>query len=214
MIKKNCHPIIFLFYCLLASVGYFTSSSLTGAQNIYPDSHNVSSQPHFKNDKQAGNQTAPNIISGQAYVVDGDTIYVKPDKNDKGARKKKFKTRLYGVDAPEIDTPQGAASRQTMIDILSKSNFWTSCHVVTRDVYERYVAICYLGRSMPAVNQRNDNNINLIILRAGYAFAYRRFLTPDNYRDYLGAEQQAQNKRVGFWADDIFVRNYRLKKNF
>lgn len=211
MIKKNLYPIIFLFYCLLASVGYFTSSSLTGAQNIYPDSQPATGQSHFKNDKQTDNQNAPSIISGHAYVVDGDTIYVKPDKNDKGARRKKFKIRLYGVDAPEMDTPQGVASRQTMIDILSKSNFWTSCHVVTRDTYERYVAICYL---LPAANQRNDNNINLIILRAGYAFAYRRFLTPDNYRDYLGAEQQAQNKRVGFWADDIFVRNYRLKKNF
>ncbi len=210
MIKKNLYPIIFLFYCLLASVGYFTSSSLTGAQNIYPDSHGGSSQPDFKNDKQADNQNTLRI-SGHVYVVDGDTIYVKPDKNDKGARRKKFKIRLYGVDAPEMDTPQGVASRQALMNILSKSHFWTSCHVITRDTYGRYVAICYL---LTTANQPNNNNINLIILRAGYAFAYRRFLTPDNYRDYLDAEQQAQNKRVGFWADDIFVRNYRLKKNF
>lgn len=145
---------------------------------------------------------------GRAHVIDGDTIHVW-DKGRYGG--KKWKVRIYGVDAPEMDTRAGVVAKKQMAAVLSKGNFWVACRVRTRDVYERVVAVCYPGQRLLAAEEAS---INIAMLRSGYGFAYRHFLTPDSYREYLAAEKAAHDAGLGFWADKNFVRKYRAKKHF
>ena len=146
-------------------------------------------------------------FTGRALVIDGDTIHVRGGG-------KLWKVRIYGVDAPEMDSMAGVMAKKQMTAILTKSNFWVSCLTHVKDVYGRVVAVCYAGKKLAAGKSDKDDSINLAMLRAGYGFAYRHFLTADDFHDYLAAEQAARDGRRGFWADDEFVRAYRQKKHF
>ncbi|MGI9462121.1 MAG: thermonuclease family protein [Alphaproteobacteria bacterium] len=156
----------------------------------------------------ASGQTNETIIIGRARAIDGDTIMVWQKGFYKG---KGIKIRLYGLDAPEMDSRAGVIAKKAMAQLLTKNQSWVACRTINRDVYHRWVAICYFGRQPLA---KNNNSINLSMLRLGYAFAYRYFLRLDNFRDYLSAERYAQKSNLGFWADKNFVRYYRNKKNF
>lgn len=80
---------------------------------------------------------AEKIISGRAYVVDGDTITIN-----------KNQIRLFGIDAPEINHPYGQKSKWALVH-LCKGRIVTA-KVTEADEYGRFVAKCYLddGRDL------------------------------------------------------------------
>ena len=72
---------------------------------------------------------ADDVISGEARVVDGDTIELD------GVR-----LRLEGVHAPERDEPGGAAATRFMVRLLADRT--VSCAPTGDRSYDRLVAVC------------------------------------------------------------------------
>lgn len=79
------------------------------------------------------------IISGPAYVVDGDTIKVQ-----------KHQIRLFGIDAPEMNHPYGRLARTAMFDLCR--NQTVHAEILEVDNHGRTVAKCHLddGRDLSA----------------------------------------------------------------
>ncbi len=80
-------------------------------------------------------------------VVDGDTIHFKIDQGLDDETK--MSVRLYGVNAPEMSTPEGQAARQFVIEWLYKNMDPTTERVRVytykdrREKYGRYLADVY-----------------------------------------------------------------------
>ena len=120
-------------------------------------------------------------ISGQARVIDGDTIEIDGQR-----------IRLHGIDAPEtrqlcyIDGKQWQCGKDAG-NILSDwiNHRPVTCQERDRDRYGRIVAVCYVG----------DEDLNAWMVLQGLAVAYRRYSL-----DYVEQETDAQLARRGVWA--------------
>ncbi|WP_245435435.1 thermonuclease family protein [Microvirga calopogonii] len=125
-------------------------------------------------------------ISGQADVVDGDTLAIcgRPER-----------IRLYGVDTPEgqqICEDAGGkrylcgSSAADALAAMIGRNGRVTCQEEDRDQYGRIVAVC----------QANGREINAELVRQGWALEYKR------YSDgrYSAAETEARKAKRGLWA--------------
>ena len=116
-------------------------------------------------------------------VGDGDTLRVE----DGG---KKVTIRLACIDAPETaQVPYGMASRR-LLQELAPIGATVQLVIKDRDRYGRTVADIL----------RNGQSINLKMVRAGQAFAYRQYLAKCDAAAYLKAEQEAERAKLGVWA--------------
>lgn len=116
-------------------------------------------------------------------VADGDTLRVIYGSLD-------LTIRLACIDAPETaQEPYGAVARQHLQQLLPVGAVVT----LKPQTMDRY------GRTVAEV-LRNGQSVNLAMLRAGQAFAYRKRLDACNASAYLRAESAAQRQRRGVWA--------------
>ena len=132
------------------------------------------------------------LIEGKAKVTDGDTI--KIEKNT---------VRLHGIDAPEtkqtckfkkMDWNCGLESKIFLLNLIN--NQTVTCNVTDIDKYKRYVAICFI----------NNQNINQIMVRSGWAIAYRYYS-----KDYIEDEAIAKKNNSGIWRGE-FEEPYLYRK--
>lgn len=114
-------------------------------------------------------------------VSDGDTITVID------AHKRSYKIRLDQIDAPESRMPFGFASKKHLSDLIYKKEVSVDIH--QKDVYNRYVGTVYYG----------DANINLYMVRSGYAWAYDKYV---RQLMFLEAENAAKEEKRGLWSDN------------
>jgi len=133
-------------------------------------------------------------------INDGDSIEV--DLASGHAR-----VRLSAIDTPEFDQPYGAessAALKALLPIGSK----VELDVVTQDAFHRLVATVWL------VEGGKRTNINETMLRAGHAWAYRRYM-PDS--KFCEIEQEARSKKAGLWAQPVsnwvYPPEWRFLKN-
>jgi endonuclease YncB( thermonuclease family) len=121
-------------------------------------------------------------IVGRASVIDGDTIEIHGQR-----------IRLHGIDAPEKGQPCfdasgkswrcGPAAANALDEFVGVSP--VACRERDVDRYGRIVATCTL----------RGEDIEAWLVRNGHAMAYRRYSS-----DYIGAEQDAKNAKVGIWS--------------
>ncbi len=137
-------------------------------------------------------------------VSDGDTAHVTTQEGTK------LRIRLYGMDAPETEKrdyrsgklkspgqPYGPEAEKALASLVF--NRQVVVEVVDIDQYRRLVGIIWLG----------NRNINVEMVRGGYAEAYREFLR--NYRtEILAAEAAAKKERRGIWG----LNQYERPKDF
>jgi len=114
-------------------------------------------------------------------VGDGDTLRVQA-----GARA--ITIRLACIDAPETaQSPWGEQSRAYLMQRLPRGRV-VNIQPHTTDRYGRTVAEVI-----------SDLNINLVMVEDGQAFAYRRYLSGCDAKEYLDAESRASRHRYGVW---------------
>jgi len=114
-------------------------------------------------------------------VGDGDTLRVQ-------AGNRAITIRLACIDAPETaQSPYGQQSRAYLQQRLPRGR-QVSIQPHTTDRYGRTVAEVIA-----------DININLVMVEDGQAFAYRRYLSGCDAKEYLAAEFRASRHRSGVW---------------
>ena len=140
-------------------------------------------------------------------VSDGDTIHVTtPEKT-------KLTVRLYGIDAPETPKinqhtghinkpgqPFGEKSWKALnAKIMEKQ---VRLDIIEIDRYKRMVGMIWIG----------DRNINLEMVREGYAEAYTEFLKKPYRTEFLSAEREARSAKRGIWGLPDYERPRDFKK--
>tara|TARA_B100001769_G_C22020029_1_gene548120 strand:- start:278 stop:772 length:495 start_codon:yes stop_codon:yes gene_type:complete len=128
-------------------------------------------------------------ISGNAKIIDGDTIKIDNKK-----------IRLHGIDAPEIKQlckkiflslsfisfekkyECGEISKNKLKSYIQNRSI--KCKIEGVDRYKRILGTCY----------KNTININSLMVRNGYAVAYKKYS-----KKYLNVELEAKKEKLGLW---------------
>jgi len=114
-------------------------------------------------------------------VMDGDTVMVLRDG-------KKVKVRLANIDAPESDQEFGKQSRDALASMVLKKQVHVNSRAV--DSYGRLIGeISIDGKS-----------INEAQVKSGMAWEYSHF---HSNKRYLSLNKQAQQAKVGLWANGV-----------
>ena len=128
-------------------------------------------------------------------VSDGDTIHITTPEQTK------LKVRLYGIDAPETPKinrqsgkvhqpgqPYGEESWKALKHkIMGKQ---VRLEILDIDKYRRMVCMVWL----------DDRNINLEMVREGYAEAFIEYLKPPCRVEFMKAEQEARAGGKNIWS--------------
>ena len=132
-------------------------------------------------------------VVGEALVIDGDTIEVAGER-----------IRLHGIDAPEARQTCVIAGERwrcgesaTLALEHEVEGRRVTCKGRKRDRYGRIIAVCYSG----------ENDLNAMMVRDGWALAYRRYA-----KDYVAEEMEAQNAFRGMWRGQ-FVPPWKWRRN-
>lgn len=138
-------------------------------------------------------------------VSDGDTIHLTTSEQTK------LKVRLYGIDAPEtakINQRTGAVNKpgqpygeESWNALKSKTmEKLVKVEILDIDKYKRMVGMIWL----------DDRNINLEMVREGYAEAFIEYLKPPYRTEFLTAEREAKSAGRGIWS----LPDYERPKDF
>jgi len=140
--------------------------------------------------------TNTNFVSGRVIsVADGDTITILDAANTQ------YKIRLNAIDAPEKSQAFGQKSKQQLSNYVFGKDVtvtWKS-----KDKYGRVLGTVFVG----------GKDINLQMVRDGYAHHYKRF---DSSPAYAAAETEARQNRRGLWSDPnpIAPEDYRHRGTY
>ena len=135
----------------------------------------------------------PNTLSGVPRVIDGDTIQIG-----------KTRIRLHGIDAPEakqectVDNKEwrcGKEATSALKDAIGDKK--VNCSRKDTDRYGRVVAVCRVG----------DLDLNALMVRQGWAMAYRQYSM-----DYVRDENLAERGERGMWRGDFVAPSEWRKK--
>lgn len=136
------------------------------------------------------------VLSAQAWaftgavtrVHDGDTLTVD------GRR-----VRLFGIDAPELDQPGGAASREYLARLVQGR----SVEVVEKDI-DAY------GRVVGVVLAHDGREVNAMMVRAGHAWVYRTYCR--DCAELKRDEALARREGLGLWGEPRPVPPWKWRK--
>jgi endonuclease YncB( thermonuclease family) len=113
-------------------------------------------------------------------VSDGDTITILHDDYSQE------KIRLFGIDCPEKSQAFGQRAKQfTSSQVYGKV---VTIRRMDEDRYGRTVAWVFAGKT----------NVNADLVRAGYAWHYRKY---SNDPELQRIEDEARNAKRGLWDD-------------
>jgi len=187
--KKSWHHKIFPLLLLIA---FFFSF-------FYWVFNSVKTPDHIPNPPQISNNTPLEIISGNAIVIDGDTIEIN-----------KRRIRLIGIDSPEtkqkcLDKNYseylcGEVATVFLKKLIGNKN--VDCDSEGKDIYQRDLGNCKM----------EGININYEMVKNGMAIIYN---LKDANGELKNLEAQAQNKKLGVWQGAFEEpRQYRKKNKY
>ena len=129
----------------------------------------------------AGAAFTPEAFTGKVVnVKDGDSLQVLRDR-------RVVEVRLNGVDAPERSQAFGTRARK-----------FTLAACIDRVVTVTAVGIDKYGRTLGEVSFADGTSFNQEIVRAGYAWWFRRYSGDETLKRL---EEEARAARRGLWAD-------------
>lgn len=121
-------------------------------------------------------------------VSDGDTVQGETPEGTK------LKIRLYGIDAPETahgKIPGQPMGKDSLVILKNKIlNKHVRVDLIDVDRHRRIVAMLWMG----------NRNINLEMVKEGYAEAYREYLKDPFRQSFVEAETEARTAKKGIWA--------------
>lgn len=118
-------------------------------------------------------------------VADGDTCALLLTLEN--GSKKTEKIRFHAIDAPEKRQAYGQAAKQFVSNLIYDKDI--RVEMQSRDRYGRIIGKIYVG----------DTYVNLAVVRAGYAWWYRRYAPTET--SFEQAETSARAARRGLWQD-------------
>jgi micrococcal nuclease len=138
-------------------------------------------------------------------ISDGDTIHVTTPEQTK------LTVRLYGMDAPETPKinqrtgrinkpgqPYGEESWKALeAKIMDKQ---VRLDIIDIDRYKRMVGVIWI----------DNRNINLEMVREGFAEAYVEYLKEPFRDQFLRAQNEAKSAKIGIWV----LRDYERPSDF
>ena len=110
-------------------------------------------------------------------VVDGDTIRAE-------AKGKEIKIRLVEIDAPEINQPFGAQSKNFLNRLLNEKDV-----TLISQGEDRY------GRTLGEI-YANGESANALMIKSGFAWVYDRYVKDSSLYKY---QDQAKAENLGLW---------------
>jgi endonuclease YncB( thermonuclease family) len=119
-----------------------------------------------------------------ASVPDGDGLNVDLPGGKRGI------VRFYGVDAPELAQPYGRDALKKLRSIADKN---VLLDVIDVDQYGRMVCVVNNDKLL----FRQDESLNIQMVRSGLAYPFTRFGTLDGSYEAL---QEAREHKRGVWA--------------
>lgn len=131
-------------------------------------------------------------------VIDGDTFVCLT------ADQKQLKVRLVQIDAPEKSQAYGGAAQKVLSSLILQKPVRLS--VRNKDRYGRLLATTFV----------DGKNVNRIMVAAGYAWAYRKYLLSMSEMEvYLALESTARLRKHGLWADGkpVYPAEFRRKNH-
>ncbi len=129
-------------------------------------------------------------LSGEVVeIVDSDIIEMVTEE------KKKYRIRLNGIDAPEMEQPFGPESLEGLRHLVGEK----SVRVVTlgEDRSGQVIGNVYF-RPENAAKSDPETLVNLAMVTNGFAWHYVRF-APDN-KELAAAEESARTAKLGLWV--------------
>jgi endonuclease YncB( thermonuclease family) len=126
-------------------------------------------------------------------VKDGDSLIVRKDSGVA------VEIRLWGIDAPEKRQAFSNASKRH----LSNLAFGKRVRVLARDT-DRY------GRTVAEVILTDGRNVNQEMVKAGYAWWFRKYAPNDRVLESL--ESEARKAKRGLWADPHAVPPWEYRR--
>ena len=138
-------------------------------------------QGHFK---ASTAKPVSEILTGTAYVVDGDTVTIR-----------KTQIRLFGIDAPELNHPYGQKAKWALVALCKGKTI--RAEITEQDPHGRTVAKCYLpdGRDLSAEMVKQGLAIDWPKFSGG---KYRALETSDA-RKKLWLADARQKGRMHVW---------------
>lgn len=110
-------------------------------------------------------------------VVDGDTVRAE-------AKGKEIKIRLVEIDAPEMNQPFGAQSKNFLNRLLYKKDV-----TLISQGEDRY------GRTLGEI-YANGESANTLMIKSGFAWVYDRYVKDSSLYKY---QDQAKAENLGLW---------------
>ena len=134
----------------------------------------------------ASAQELPNEFYAKVVgISDGDTFKVLYQENQE------IKVRLNHIDAPEKRQPFGKSAKKYASDLY----FGKEVKIVRqkkKDRYQRIIAEVFVG----------ETNINKEIVRAGYAWHFKKYSSD---KEYEKIENEARENKRGLWQDKTSI---------
>lgn len=128
------------------------------------------------------------VFDGKVTKVhDGDSVHITP------RGKKRIVVRLAAIDAPEIKQDYGIVSRDHLRSMIMNEQVSAQCNKV--DKYNRQICVVL----------KDNQDINLEMLKTGNAWYYERFRKEQKRSDqraYSKAAKNARKKKLGIWANN------------
>ena len=120
------------------------------------------------------------IVGRVVRVIDGDTVSVLDANNTQ------HRIRLSQIDAPETKQAFSRVAKEALSDLIANQE--VRVKVDGTDRYQRVLGEIFIA----------DQNINLYMVRNGFAWAYTDYVTDQRYFD---AQAQAKKEQLGLWVD-------------
>jgi endonuclease YncB( thermonuclease family) len=153
-----------------------------------------------------------NTLQGKVIkVADGDTVTILDDSG------KKHRIRLAGIDAPEKDQPYGDVSTQSLVELVSGKT--VTIEYEKRDRYKRIVGKVLVDPPgevfCMAIDCVKKIDAGLEQIKKGLAWHYKKYQSEQTEEDrklYSNAEQEARNRQVGLWVNEVPITPWEWRR--